>query len=60
MALKFLEKDVDSDRLKSQLLMLPDMIKTALTEVPVKQVTNARTIACGMEQNDIYKGIYFQ
>ena len=56
--LKFLEKDVDPNRLKIQLLMLPDMIKTAFAdEVPVKQVTNVRTIASAMEQSDIYKGM---
>ena len=38
--------------------MLPDMIKTAFAdEVPVKQVTNVRTIASAMEQSDIYKGM---
>ena len=54
--LNFLEKDVDPDRLKIQLLMLPDMIKTAFAgEVPVKKVTNVRIIASAMEQSDIYK-----
>ena len=51
----FLEKDIDPDHLKIQLLMLPDMTKTAFAdEVPVKQVTNVRTIASAMEQSDIY------
>jgi hypothetical protein len=44
--LNFFEKDIDPDRLKIQLLRLPDMIKTAFAdEVPVKKVTNAKTIA---------------
>ena len=38
--------------------MLPDMVKTAFAgEVPIKKVTNVRTIASAMEQSYIYKGM---
>ena len=52
----YLESDVDVERLKVQLLMLPDMIKTA-SEGRIKEVTNVRTIASSMEQSEIYKGM---
>ena len=57
--LDFLGSDVDCNRLKIQLLMVPDMIKTAFTcELPVKEVTNVRTIAKSMKQSEIYKGMF--
>lgn len=41
--------------------MLPDTIKTASAgELPVKNVTNVRTIASAMEQSDIYKGMLIE
>ena len=44
----------DHNQLKIQLLMLPDMIETTFAgEVPVKKVTNVRTIVNAMEQSDI-------
>ena len=44
----------DHNQLKIQLLMPPDMIKTTFAgEVPVKKVTNVKTIANAMEQSDI-------
>ena len=47
-------RNIDPDRLKIQLLMLPDMIKTAFAgEAPA----NVRTIASAMEQSGIYKGM---
>ena len=56
--LDFLGSDVDCNRLKIQLLMVPDMIKTAFAcELPVKEVTNVRTIAKSMKQSEIYKGM---
>ena len=49
------DKDIDHNRLKIQLLMLPDMIKTDFAgEVSVKKVTNVRTIANAMGKSDIY------
>ena len=54
--LKFLKNDVVHDRLKIQLKMLPDMIKTAFAGEIVK-VTNVRSIANAMEQSEIYKGM---
>ena len=53
--LDYLGNDADHNRLKVQLLMLPDMIKTAFSsDVSVKKVTNVRTIADAMEQSEIY------
>ena len=54
--LNFLENDVDHSRLKIQLLMLPDMIKTAFANISIK-VTNVRTIADAMQQSEIYRGM---
>ena len=50
----FIEKDVNAERLKVQLAMLPDLIKTAFNGT-IKKVTNIRTIADAMMQSDIYK-----
>ena len=48
--------DLDCNRLKIQLLMVPDMIKTAFSsEQPVKEVTSVRTIANAMKRSSIYK-----
>ena len=53
--LKFLENDVDIERLKIQLAMVTNMIKTAFTgQYVVTEVTNVRTIATGMNQSEIY------
>jgi len=54
--IKFLEGDVDVERLKVQLCMLPDMIKTALNGT-IKRVTNVRTIADAMMQSEIYQNM---
>ncbi len=54
--LEYLGHEVDQLRLKVQLSMLPDMIKTAFAGA-ITKVTNIRTIADGMNQNEIYKGM---
>ena len=55
---KFLENDVDAERLKVQLLMVADMIKIALVDrMAVKEVTNMRTIADAMQQSETCKGM---
>ena len=52
----YLDKDVDRDRLKTQLSLVCDMIKTALSgSIPIQTVTNVRTIAEAMNKGDIYK-----
>ena len=53
--LKYLEKGIDKGRFISQLPMVADMIKISFQYSPIKSVTNVRTIAEGMNQNDIYK-----
>ena len=54
--IRFLEGDVDVARLKVQLCMLPDAIKTALNGI-IKRVTNVRTIADAMLLSEIYKNV---
>lgn len=49
----YLDKDLDQDRLKTQLSLVCDMIKTASSQV--KKVTNVRTIAETMNKSAIYK-----
>lgn len=53
----YLKADFDQDRLKSQLSLVCDMIKSASQSgtVQVKKVTNVMTIAEAMNKNDIYK-----
>lgn len=51
----YIEKDIDLDRLKIQLCLLPDLVKTAFTETVVTKVTNVRTISEAMEKSEIYK-----
>jgi len=46
----------DAERLKVQLCMLPDTIKTALNGT-IKRVTNVRTIADAMMQSEIYQNM---
>ena len=53
--LNYLQNDVDKEHLYSQLTMVSDMIKNAFQHLPIKTVTNVRTIAEGMNQSDIYK-----
>ena len=52
----YLEGDVDYERLKVHLSMLSDLIKTVYKDsIPVKKVTDIKTIAEAMEQSTIYK-----
>ena len=38
--------------------MLPDLIRTAFSDsVPIKKVTNVRTIADAMDKSNVYKGM---
>ena len=51
-------KYVDPDHLMVQLSMIPNLIKSAFADnITIKKVTNVRTIADAMNQNEIYKGI---
>ena len=52
--LTYIQGDIDEERLKIQLLMLPDMMKRAC-EGRIERVTNVRTIASSVEQSAIYK-----
>ena len=53
---KYLENDVDPDHLMVQLSVIPNLIKTAFADnITIKKVTNVRTIADAMNQNEIYK-----
>ena len=55
---KYLENDVDPDHLMVHLSMIPNLIKTAFADnITIKKVTNVRTIADTMNQNEIYKGM---
>lgn len=56
---EYFGKKVDVARLRIQLLMLPDTIKSACegTSVKIKKVTNIRTIADTFNQSPIYKGM---
>ena len=53
----YLKEDIDEERLKTQLLLVRDMIlKNATWESrPVTRVTNVRTIVEAMSTSDIYK-----
>ena len=53
---RFFEGDVDVERLKVQLCMLPDTIKTAF-DGSIKRVTNVRTIADAMMKLEIYQNM---
>ena len=50
----YMEGDVDQARLKIQLLMIPDMIKTAF-DGSIKKVTIMRTLTGAMNKSEIYK-----
>ena len=52
---EYLKDDFDLERLKIQLSMLPDVIKTS--SLSIKQVTNVRTIVSAMNESTIYKGM---
>ena len=52
----YLKNDINLERLKTQLSLVQDMIKTANSEgILVTKVTNVRTIAAAMNTSDIYK-----
>ena len=52
----YLDKDVDRDRLKTQLSLVCDMIKTALSgSIPIQTVTNVRTITEAMNKGKFTK-----
>ena len=48
--------DVDQACLKIQLLMIPNMIKTAF-DGSIKKVTIMKTLTDAMNKSEIYKGI---
>ena len=50
----YLKDDFDLERLKIQLSMLPDMIKTSSLST-IKKVTNVRTIVSTMNESETYK-----
>ena len=50
----YIEGDVDQPRLKVQLKMIPDMIKTAF-DGSIKKVTTMRTLTDAMNKSEIYK-----
>ena len=52
----YMEGDVDQARLKIQLLMIPDMIKTAF-DGSVKKVTIMRTLTDAMNNSEVYRGM---
>ena len=54
----YLEDDFDLERLKTQLSMLQDVIKTC--SLSVKEVTNVRTIIEAMNESQIYKGMLLE
>ena len=49
-------RDFDQERLKCQLSLIPDMIKTA-TDGTINKVTHIRTIADIMQRSSIYQGM---
>ena len=51
----YLHRDIEQDRLQTQLSLVCDMIKTGGMEI--KKVTNVRTIAEAMNKSTIHKGI---
>ena len=50
----FLNKDIDLERLKCKLSLVPDMVKTA-SEGSIRKVTNVRTLGDLLNQSRIYK-----
>ena len=54
----YLKEDFDIERLKKQLSMLQDVIKTS--SLSVKKVTNVRTIVQAMNESQIYKGMLLE
>ena len=54
----YLKDDFELERLKIQLSMLQDAIKTS--SVDIKKVSNVRTIANVMNESPIYKGCFWK
>ena len=55
---KYFLNNVDPDHLMVQRSMISNLIKTAFADnITTKKVTNVRTIADAMNQNEIYKGM---
>ena len=54
--INYLGVDINIERLKVQLAMLPDVIKTAFDD-SIKKVTNIRTIADAMTKSTIYQSM---
>lgn len=54
--LDYVGNDFDQERLKCQLSLIPDMIKTA-TDGRINKVTHIRTIADIMQRSSIYRGM---
>ena len=54
--LDYVGNDFDQERLKCQLSLIPDMIKTA-TDGSINKVTHIRTIADIMQRSSIYRGM---
>ena len=54
--INYLGVDINIERLKVQLAMLPDVIKTAF-DGSIKKVTNIRTIADAMTKSTIYQSM---
>ena len=51
----YLNEEFDLEKLKLQLSMIPDVLRTATSGV--KEVTNVRTVAMAMSKSEIYKGM---
>ena len=55
---RYLAADVDCSRLKVQLGMVSDMVKTAFSDATTpNKTTNVRTICDAMNESEIYKGM---
>ena len=54
--INYLGVDINIERLKVQLVMLPDVIKTTFDD-SIKKVTNIRTIADTMTKSTIYQSM---
>ena len=54
----YVSEEFDLERLKTQLSMIPDVLRTAFQNTSgIKQVTSVRTIAMAMNKSEIYKGM---
>ena len=54
----YISEEFDLEKLKIQLSMIPDMLRTAFDNTSgIKEVTSVRTIATAMNKSEIYKGM---